>query len=50
MGSEMCIRDSTKTLFALSIFSLFFPDGVVTVFSLGVRHISSGEDKMIASA
>ena len=40
----------TKTLFELGIFGLFFPDGVVTVFSLSVRHISSGEDKIIASA
>ena len=40
----------TKTLFALGIFGLFFPDGVFTTFSLGVRHISSGEDKMIVSA
>ena len=40
----------TKTLFALGIFGLFFPDGVFTTFSLVVRHISSGEDKMIVSA
>ena len=35
---------------ALGIFGLFFPDGVFTTFSLGARHISSGEDKMIVSA
>ena len=35
---------------SVGIFSLFFPDGVFTTFSLGVRHFSSGEDKMIVSA